>query len=667
MFVQVALNLPFRRLFDYALPQGEVLPPLGARVLVPFGARSLVGFVQGISETCAYAPDKVKPITQILDTEAVFDASAMAFYQWIADFHAAPLGEVLTLALPNALRKAKPLAPMREKKSTETLSSELTQALPLNAEQATALQALQSHRFQISLLEGVTGSGKTEVYLQRMAQALAQGQQVLVLIPEIALTRQMIARFAARFDDTDSPMVVLHSGLSEGARLNAWLKARAGEAKIILGTRSAVFTPLKNLGLCILDEEHDASFKAQEGLRYNARDLLLVRAKQADVPVVLGSATPSLESLHNAQTGRYQHLHLTQRATQAPLPKVKLIDTRGKNHTLGLSADLISGIKKHLSANRQALLFMNRRGFAPVMMCEGCGWVAECPRCDKAMPLHKALNKLKCHHCEYEKPAPAACPECGSTEILEIGQGTQKLEETLQALFPAQKVLRIDRDSTARKGELEAALTLAESGEAEILIGTQMLAKGHHFPKVTLVGILDVDQALYSLDYRATERLAQLVTQVSGRSGRESDQGEVLIQTAHPDHWLFDQLLKKGYPATANQLLFERQQTGLSPFTHQLLIRAQAHKRELLQTALQSLKAQLLGWADEKGLKIQVLGPVPALMERKANQYRWQLIFQAKTRQPLIQLADWAAHITETDKAFSRIRSSLDLDPSDLD
>jgi primosomal protein N' (replication factor Y) len=668
MFVQVALNLPFCQLFDYAVPHGQSVPPIGARVLVPFGARSLVGFVLGVSPTCDYAPDKVKPITQILDTEAVFDASAMAFYQWVAHFYAAPLGEVLTLAMPSALRKAKPLVPMREKKS-EPQPMALTPPLPLNPQQAEALAALSQAQpaFQVSLLEGVTGSGKTEVYLQRMAQTLADGGQVLVLIPEIALTRQMIGRFEARFSPQAYPMVVMHSSLSEGARLNAWLKARSGEAKIILGTRSAVFTPLKNPGLCILDEEHDASFKAQDGLRYNARDLLLVRAKQLNIPVLLGSATPSLESLHNAQSGKFQHLKLTQRATQAPLPKIKLIDTRSKNHSHGLSADVLTAMKKHLGAGQQVMLFINRRGFAPVMLCEACGWVAECQRCDKPMTLHKAQHKLKCHHCDQEARMPSVCPACGNQDLLDIGQGTQKLEERLVALFPDEVVLRIDRDSTARKGTLEAALAQAESAEASILIGTQMLAKGHHFPKVTLVAILDVDQALFSLDFRAMERLAQLITQVAGRSGRESDRGEVLIQTAHPEHALFETLLKSGYGAAARQLLFERQQTHLPPFAHQLLVRAQAHKRELLQETLNDLKTQLVAWSQEKGLTISLLGPAPAPMERKANQYRWQLIFQAKTRQPLVQLAHWTRHLAAENPRFNRMRWSLDLDPYDFE
>ncbi len=539
--------------------------------------------------------------------------------------------------------------------------SPTTSGLRLTAQQQHAVERLRASEghFSCHLLEGVTGSGKTEVYLQAINPHLARGRQVLVLVPEIGLTPQLVQRFGERFA---MPVCALHSNLSESQRLQAWREAAAGQAQLILGTRSALFTPLKNPGLIIVDEEHDGSFKQQEGLRYSARDLAVWRARQLNIPVVLGSATPSLESLYNVQQQRYQHLSLPQRAGDAQAPEMRLVDLRGQPMQGLLSERLMHTMRRHLHDQGQVLLFLNRRGFAPVLLCHACGWVADCPRCDARMTVHQRRGQLRCHHCGAQRPVERFCPGCGSSELLGIGEGTERIEEALGEAFAEYPVLRIDRDTTRRKGSLEEALASAQSGRAPILLGTQMLAKGHHFPQVTLVAVLDADQGLFSSDFRAAERMAQLIVQVAGRAGRAERPGEVLIQTHHPDHPLLLQLIGQGYPAFAAAALKERQEVGLPPFTCMALLRAEAseaaHPRAFLEQAA-ALAAQLGTPA------VQLWGPVSAPMERRAGRYRAQLLLQSAQRSDLQQLLnDWVARLDEL-KSARRVRWSIDVDPID--
>ncbi len=538
--------------------------------------------------------------------------------------------------------------------------------LPLNNEQQAAADAVQADfgRFSAFLLAGVTGSGKTEVYLQLIHQVLEAGKQALVLIPEINLGPQTLERFARRFN---ARIVLLHSNVNDRERLDAWLAARDGEADIIIGTRSALFTPLKNPGLIIIDEEHDASYKQQEGLRYHARDLAIVRAQQENVPIVLGSATPSLESLHNAETGRYNLLKLNQRAGGAQQPRFLRLDIKSRPLDSGLSGPLQQAIEQTLAAGQQVLVFLNRRGFAPTLLCHDCGWISQCQRCDARMTLHQRSGELRCHHCGHAERRPLNCPDCAKVDLRPIGAGTERAEERLGILFPQYPVLRIDRDSTSRKGAMDQLLTTIHRGEPCILVGTQMLAKGHHFPRVTLVAILDADGGLFSADFRASERMAQLVVQVAGRAGRAEEPGKVIIQTHLADHPLLVQLTEQGYFAFAEQALSERRSAGLPPFSHLALLRAEAHKpgqaEGFLDEACQFAE-QLLSQLALSG--IELLGPVPAPMERRAGRHRAQLLLQASSRAALHKLlAHWLPNLEQM-PAGRAVRWSLDVDPIDL-
>ena len=488
--------------------------------------------------------------------------------------------------------------------------------LRLNTEQATAVGAIHSaaDTFSAWLLAGVTGSGKTEVYLSVLENVLAQGKQALVMVPEIGLTPQTIARFRERFN---APVEVLHSGLNDSERLSAWLKAKNGEAAIVIGTRSALFTPFKNLGVIVIDEEHDSSYKQQEGWRYHARDLAVYRAHSEQIPIILGSATPALETLCNVQQKKYRLLRLTRRAGNARPAIQHVLDLKGQKVQAGLAPALITRMRQHLQADNQVILFLNRRGFAPALLCHDCGWIAECPRCDHYYTLHQAQHHLRCHHCDSQRPVPRQCPSCGSTHLVPVGLGTEQLEQTLAPLFPGVPISRIDRDTTSRKGALEQQLAEVHRGGARILIGTQMLAKGHHFPDVTLVALLDVDGALFSADFRSAERFAQLYTQVAGRAGRAGKQGEVVLQTHHPEHPLLQTLLYKGYDAFAEQALAERRMMQLPPWTSHVIVRAEDHNNQHAPLFLQQLRNLILSspLADDK---LWVLGPVPALAPKRA-------------------------------------------------
>ncbi len=674
--------------------------------------------------------DRLRQAEAVLDEAPIFDTAHLAFLVWAADYYQYPLGEVLAGALPVWLRRGREVpetavegwrltergrsadpaglrrAPRQaqllellgsapgvlepralvdalgdcraalralqakgwvescriEARTGESMMQRPDGGLALNNAQAAAVQAVVGglDRFGAFLLDGVTGSGKTEVYLRLVEQVLGQGRRALVLVPEIGLTPQLVRRFRRRIA---RPMVLLHSGLSEGERMRAWLEAQEGRAELVVGTRSAVLTPLPDLGLVIVDEEHDLSLKQQDGFRYSARDLAVSRARRARCPVVLGSATPSLESLRNAHTGRYRLLALPERAGCASAPPLELIDIRSAKLDAGMSPPLLRMVGEELDRGSQVLLFLNRRGYAPVLTCHACGWVAECRRCDARMTLHLATRALWCHHCGSRRPVDPRCPQCGDADLRPVGQGTERLEEVLAARFPHVALLRIDRDSTRRKGRLETLLSEIREGRHALLLGTQMLAKGHHFPGVTLVGVLDVDQGLMGADFRAAERMAQLIVQVAGRAGRAERAGRVLIQTRHPDHPLLQTLVHTGYGAFAARALAEREAAQLPPFAYQALLRAESTRPEsparFLQEALSV--ARTLAPAE-----VDLWGPVPAPMERRAGRFRAHLLVQCPQRSGLHRLLSvWVPRLPELEAAGS-VRWSLDVDPQEL-
>ncbi len=576
--------------------------------------------------------------------------------------------DALTEVLPNWRRVARALfdkgmiqrVELRSAEFDETLAPEAVPGPTLNEDQQRAVATLRrSDAFGAFLIEGVTGSGKTEVYLQRMQDIIDQGMQVLVLVPEIGLTPQLVARLRKRLGIEPA---LLHSALTDIERLSAWRAARAGAARLVVGTRSAVFTPLSNPGLIIVDEEHDPSFKQQEGLRYSARDLAIARAKLIDVPVVLGTATPTLEMLQHCRDGRYEHIRLPARAGGARPPAIRLIDTVRSPVRDGLSEPLAAAIDSHLRAGGQVLLFLNRRGFAPTLICSDCGHVAECTRCDSRLTVHARKGQLRCHHCGLARPLDASCGECGA-DVKPLGEGTERLEDALRARFPQRTITRIDSDSTTRKGSMHAALDQAKQGEAEILVGTQMLSKGHHFPKLSLVGIVNADQGLFGTDFRSAERMAQSIVQVAGRAGRETRAGEVLIQTGFPEHPFWSTLIAGGYEQIALNALAEREQTRWPPFTRLALIRSAAHRRD---DALDFLDAARESLAARCGDALRVLGPVDAPMARKAGRYRAQLLLQASDRRALHAVLRELRPRLEQAPAGRKVRWSIDVDPIEL-
>ena len=732
--VQVALAGPFYGGLDYALPStsvnlnsaaagaavgtadllcaaGIAALQVGMRVQVPLGRRQLVGVVTALGQEPRYALDKLRPIMQVLDSQPIIPPVLMRLAVWGANYYHYPLGEVLLSMLPQRLRKPevlpaeffKELEASREavdlqsqgsgqaganniEKNSSVQSGLLSQdEHEATAEQRQVLQGIKLHSgFKSHVLWGVTGSGKTEVYLQLIHQVLQRGQQALVLVPEISLTPQTVARFTERFK---VPVLVRHSKLTPKAQLLSWqLQARTGAA-IIIGTRSAVFTPAPNLGLIIIDEAHDSSFKQMSKWRYHARDVAVMRAKFTDIPLLLGTATPSLETLHNIERQRYKMWSLKKRATGAKAVQWRVIDQTQTKLQHGLCQPLLAVIKQHLESAGQVLIFLNRRGYAPVLRCLHCGWHAQCSACDSAMTLHYTPRHLLCHHCLERQRVPKVCPKCQQTEPVCVGQGTERLEEGLQALFPGESVVRIDRDTTQRKGELEKRLAQAADGQARILLGTQMLAKGHHFPELSLVVILDIDSAFYSVDFRSLEHLGQLLVQVAGRAGRMQRQGEVALQTHQPQNPLLQVLLQQGYAAFAQELLQQRKQHALPPFNYQILWRAQAKTAAAAKRALLFAKEYLQARSQKLGLinfekpeiekqnegsqsidaqQLQILGPVPAPMERCDNMYRAQLLIQSDSRAVLSALHQGAAQAMQQEPTLRAVRWSIDVDPVDL-
>jgi len=677
MILRVVLDTPLNFCFDYAWSeQGtEKLPQVGQLVVVPFGKREVVGVIIATTATTDVAPEKLKAATLVRTELPPLTPQWRALCSFAADYYHRPLGEVMLPGLPKNLRAVKPTALARAL-IRATAAKPHHDASPASAHTLTPAQAKAAHAiveargFSPILLYGVTGSGKTEVYLQAVAAVLAEPSsggaancaQVLILVPEINLTPQLEGNVRARFPNV--AVATLHSGLAEGKRLGHWLAAHLGQARIVLGTRLAILASLPNLKLIVIDEEHDPSYKQQEGLRYSARDLAVWRAHQLSIPIVLGSATPSLESWHHVQAGRYQKLELRERAaTDAVLPIVKLVNTEHDKPVEGMSAALIAALKLRLERGEQSLLFLNRRGYAPVVACEACGWISNCSRCTAFMVLHKLDRQLRCHHCGLEHRIPKHCPTCGNIDIQPLGRGTQRIEEGLQAIFPEARILRIDADSTRRKGTAQAAFEQVHRGEVDILIGTQMVAKGHDFQNLTLVGVLNPDMALFSQDYRASERLFAQLMQVAGRAGRrarttEGSVSEVLIQTRYPQHPLFAAVMAHDYDDFAGNLLAERQQAGLPPFIYQAMLRAEAKE---LSVALDFLR-QASTCTPHEGIIIN--DPIPMTMTRIANIDRAQLLVESVSR-PALQafLRDW---ILALRAIKSRVRWSLEVDPVDI-
>jgi primosomal protein N' (replication factor Y) len=661
--MKIALPLPLRTVFDYLPAPGSSASDLepGMRVRVPFQRRQLVGIFLGAVSHTNLDPKKLKSIEAVLDSQPIFSPEILKLCLWAADYYHHPVGEVLAAALPGPLRKGKPPEGKAKKKAAFLKSEQILEMLSLNEKQQELVQAITAalNGFSVFTIDGVTGSGKTEVYLQAIQKVVAEKKQALVLVPEINLTPQTIERFQERFS---IPIVALHSGLSEKARFEAWLAARSGEALILIGTRSAIFTPLPHLGLIIVDEEHDPSFKQQDGFRYNARDLAIWRARDAGVPVLLGSATPSLETLHRSWAGPYRYFTLPERAGGAILPVFRVIDVRRQYLEEGLSAELLQGMTQHLQAGNQVLLFLNRRGFSPVLICHACGWMASCRHCDARMTYHLRPVRLHCHHCEAQMPVPTRCEACGEKELQTLGLGTERLEQALQKHFPDFPLTRIDRDTTRRKGKMEELLGDIHNGNSRILLGTQMVAKGHHFPNVTLVGIIDSDYGLFSSDFRAAERLGQLMLQVAGRAGRSTKPGEVWIQTHHPEH-PFIQLLKQGnYQQVARSLLEEREQAALPPYSSLVLFHAEAHRPLEVEKFLKEVKELALSL----GTRVSIRGPVSALMARRAGRHRMQLLLQAEQKKTLQHFLRALLQKVEQLSNKIRIHWAVDVDPIEL-
>lgn len=654
--LRVALDLPLHRLFDY-LAETASTADIGYRVRVPFGRGEKLGVIVDVVGESDWPLDQLKQAVEILRDMPPLPADFFRLCEFASTYYQAAYGEVVLQALPVGLKR---LDPPDRRSGRATRKPEAIQPPALTDEQATALAAIDpAAGFSVHLLHGVTGSGKTEVYLRLVEQALAAGRQALLLVPEINLTPQLEGRVRARFPEAG--VVSLHSELAEAARERNWRAAFAGEASIILGTRLSIFTPMPRLGLIVIDEEHDPSFKQQDGMRYSARDVGVFRAHQLGIPILLGSATPSLESWANAQGGRYGLLTLNQRANpEATLPAVHIINTRKMVLKEGVSEPLIAAIKERLARGEQSLVFLNRRGYAPVLACPACGWISRCTRCAANMVLHLADRRLRCHHCGCEHRVPKACPTCGNQDIHPFGRGTQRLEAWLQEQFPEARVLRVDRDSVKSRKQWEAMLDLIHGGQADILVGTQMLAKGHDFPKLTLVGTLGADAALYAADWRAPERLFAQLMQVAGRAGRAELKGEVLIQTEYPDHPLFAALADHDFPGFAAQQLKEREQAGFPPYAFQAVLRAEAPEMADSIAFLNTAAALPLISEHEN---VMIYDPVPMKLARLANLERGQLLAESCSR-PALQnfLPRWREAI-EGIKAPSKLRWHIEVDP----
>ena len=663
--LRIALDTPLNSVFDYGWPHEEgATPEVGQLALVSFGRREAVGLIVEIAHDTEVPADKLKNAIAVRSQLSPLSAQWLALAGFAADYYQRPLGEVALPGVPKNLRVSTTVALDRALKKMAKLAPPGDPAPigmpPLNREQQEAADAIGGAvGFTPLLLYGVTGSGKTEVYLQACAQVLARDPQaqILILVPEINLTPQLEGNIRARFPGL--MLATLHSSLSEGERMLHWLAAHQGQARIVLGTRLAILASLPHLQLIVIDEEHDPSYKQQEGLRYSARDLAVWRARQLAIPIVLGSATPSLESWHHASTGRYRKLQLRERAVRdAVLPTVRLLDMERDKPKDGLTAGLLGALRQRLERGEQSLLFLNRRGYAPVITCEACGWISNCTRCTSFMVLHKPEHRLRCHHCSLELRIPRHCPTCGNVDLQPLGRGTQRFEEGLSAMLPEARLLRIDADSTRKKGSAQEAFDTVHRGEVDILIGTQMVAKGHDFKKLTLVGILNPDTALFSQDYRASERLFAQLMQVAGRAGRAGLASEVLIQTRYAAHPLYSAVVRHDYDRFAATLLEERRQAALPPYMYQALLRAEAPE---LATAIAFLEEarDILPFES-----VTINDPIPMTMTRVHNVDRAQLLVESPSR-PALQafLKEWLALLRAMK---SRVRWSLEVDPLDI-
>ena len=724
--LQVAVPVPIRHPFDYLPPHPGWTPPVrpGARVRVPFGRTFAIGVVVDIDPASTLDARRLKRVREVIDTQPLLDPAMLKLLVWASGYFQHPVGEVVVGTLPRLLRlgraprtgqslryAASPAgaqafaegfggAPVQTRLlglmlaagsvSEAALAAEhrdwrrplraliakgWVESVPdspdrpdrpdrpvPNVEQRRAVEAVEARLEEFSpfVLEGVTGSGKTEVYLRLIEKVVALGRQALVLIPEIGLTPQLLARFHARLS---CRVAALHSGLSDGERLSAWTHARNGTADVVVGTRSAVFVPLARPGLFIVDEEHDLSFKQQDGFRYSARDLAVVRARDAGTPVLLGSATPSLEAIDNMRRGRYRRLELPHRAGGASPPRIDVVDLRSRPFDNGLCDVLVEALEQTKARSEQALLFINRRGYAPVLVCHACGWVADCDRCDAHLVFHREDGRLRCHHCAAERAPVVECPECASKDMRRLGLGTERVASALEARIDGLRVARMDRDATRRRGALEALLDRVHGGEVDAVVGTQMLAKGHHFPNVTLVAILDADGGLFGIDFRATERMAQLLLQVAGRAGRGERTGRVLLQTHHPEHPLLRVLVLQGYRQFCEDALEERRGARLPPFASLALVRAEALQRDAPQSFLRDAEACARA-RPHPG--VSVLGPVPSPMERRAGRYRAQLLVDAGSRAAMQRfLPGWIADLEALPSA-RKVRWSVDVDPQEM-
>jgi primosomal protein N' (replication factor Y) len=654
--LRVALDLPLHRLFDYVAPEASSAD-VGYRVRVPFARGERIGVVVEVSGASDWPLEQLKAAGEILRDLPPLPADFFSLCKFASTYYQAPLGEVVLQALPTGLKR---VAATSRRKGRAEPKQAAAPVPDLTAEQRAVLDTIDIHSgFAAHLLHGVTGSGKTEVYLRLIERVLAAGRQVLLLVPEINLTPQLESRVRARFPAAG--VVSLHSELAEAARERNWRAAFAGEASIVLGTRLAIFTPMPHLGLIVVDEEHDPSFKQQDGMRYSARDVAVFRARQLGIPILLGSATPSLESWANAQGRRYKLLNLRERANPAAvLPAVDLLDTRKMVLKEGVSEPLIAAIRERLARGEQSLVFLNRRGYAPVLTCTACGWVSRCTRCAANLVLHLAERRLRCHHCGFENRVPKACPTCGNQDIHPFGRGTQRVEIWLQEQFPEARILRVDRDSVKSRKQWEAVLERIHGGEADILVGTQMLAKGHDFPKLTLVGVLGADAALFAADWRAPERMFAQLMQVAGRAGRAELKGEVLIQTEYPDHPLYAALVAHDYPGFAASLLKEREQAGFPPYTFQAMLRAEA---PAMADAIAFLTTACALPVVQEHPNVALYDPVPMKLSRLASLERGQLLAESSSR-PALQafLPRWREAI-EGIKAPSKLRWHLEVDP----
>jgi primosomal protein N' (replication factor Y) len=697
----------------------------GVRLRVPFGTREVTGYLLEVVAESDVPATKLKPVLEVLDSAPLVDTALLQLCRWAADYYHHPLGEVYATLFPPRLREGKSVKPAgtpgwqltvrgkglpdaalpRSPRQAQVIdmlrlhpvvaqsqfkasgvsgavlrklqdmaliepciisnylhSPQSKQGLALNSEQAATLWQLQDAEdgFGCHLLEGVTGSGKTEIYLQLIADCLQRGQQALVLVPEIGLTPQTLARFQQRFE---AQIAVLHSGLSDGQRNQAWDAARCGTAHIVIGTRSAVFTPLRAPGLIIVDEEHDGSYKQQDGFRYSARDVAVKRAQLHGCMVLLGSATPSLETIHNALSGRYQHHRLTQRTGSGGMPQMKALDVRKQELQAGLSKEVIAAVDDKLRQGQQVLLFLNRRGYAPTLQCHTCGWIAECRDCDARLTIHRRQRRLRCHHCGGSSPLLQRCPQCHSDQLLASGLGTEQTDDFLRKHFQAWRVHRVDSDSMQSAGSMQALVDTINGGEPCILLGTQMLTKGHHFPAVSLVVVIDADALLFSADFRGEERMAQLLTQVAGRAGRAEVPGTVLLQTHYPDHPALLAMLTCSYAEQARELLKRRQESGMPPAGQLVVVRTDCADASYAEAFLQQLRERSTAQLPREA---RLIGPLPSPMQRRAGKYRCQLLLTAPNRRAAQGAARLLVAHAEQLPPKHGLNWSIDIDPQDV-